>query len=576
MSRFLIFGLLGVAFIAEVAAHGHLSVPQNRGYTKRQDENNAPVAYPLASDFVCRSDPAMPSNMWTTLTAGATSTVQWALEAPHPGDCFLYLSYDADASDTQKKWFKIAQWDKCNYLNLQNLTYTVPSYLPSCEHCILRWEWYALHLRDINIVEFYSQCADVKINGKASGGQLPTPQVTIPGHIPMGATNYRSDTYQPTLTKFTGPPVATIGGAAYDCVKSYDNSCNVAPVTNNPCTISNQRCVTSTTYQACGIGATTTIWGPEQPCQTGLVCYPNTDGAHIYCGYPTADYVPPTTPGSSSSSPSSTPTPATPSPSTPSPSTPTQAPSGVCTEGEQTCTGDSTYHTCSRGVSGNFWSSDQSCQSGLYCVENGAYVYCSREQPKTSSMAATTGKAAVKTVTTGKKAPSTTGKPKASSTTGKPKASSTTGSVPASGGSTQMCYKPDAPNVNGTIYVYADPQANPMCGKGNRKDSRCADGQCCSEKGYCGPIARADGTFWEQTDPWTFKQVTADIATKKYCTNNQGDYRKIPCDQVANYQPDVNSPDEDAGRDPAAEGSANTARTFAAVAIATLFAVSLW
>jgi len=95
MSRIqLIFGLLGLAFFAQVAAHGHMSIPTTRdlSLSKRQDEQNAPVTFPLISDFVCRNYSASPSSQWTTLVAGSTTTIQWAMEAAHPGDCFAYLS----------------------------------------------------------------------------------------------------------------------------------------------------------------------------------------------------------------------------------------------------------------------------------------------------------------------------------------------------------------------------------------------------------------------------------------------------------------------------------------------------
>lgn len=297
MSNTLLLFFIGVIFestlkIAE--AHGHLSLPTVRDYAKTQDLKNAPVAFPLDKEFVCRNLPALSPSQYKTVTAGQTVDMTWGMEAPHPGDCFAYISYDVNKEDTQMKWFKIAQWNDCERLNLQAMKVTIPSYLPSCEHCVLRWEWYALHLRDINIVEFYSQCADIKIIGSSSNNQLPTPQVTIPGHLPMDAQHYRSEFKQPDLIKFTGPPIATIGGSAYSCVSSYDQSCNVAPVTNNPCVISTQRCVTANTYQACGVGETTTVWGAEQSCQAGLVCAPHADGIHIMCTFPSS--VPPPQP----------------------------------------------------------------------------------------------------------------------------------------------------------------------------------------------------------------------------------------------------------------------------------------
>jgi len=200
----------------------------------------------------------------------------------------LLISHDDNdnVADTQKKWFKIASYSQCNLQNVVNLPLNIPSYLPSCDHCILRWEWYALHLQAINIVEFYSQCADVKIVGNPNG-QLPSPQVTIPGHLPMDAKYYRPG-YNSDDLHMTGPPEASVGGADYSCTSTYGNSCLVPSPTNNPCQISTQRCMSNSTYQACGIGSTSTVWGPEQACQTGLVCANNTDGLHIMCTYPSA------------------------------------------------------------------------------------------------------------------------------------------------------------------------------------------------------------------------------------------------------------------------------------------------
>jgi len=412
MSRVqLITGFL-IAFLAQVAAHGHLSVPTSRDYNLRQDQQNAPVSFPLSSDFVCRNYTATPSNLWTTLVAGSSTPMKWAMEAAHPGDCFAYLSYDGESvPDVQKKWFKIAEFGQCNLQNMQTMTLNIPSYLPSCEHCILRWEWYALHLQSIGIVEFYSQCADVKIVGNPNG-QLPSPQVVIPGHLPQDASQYRpgfgSDDFH-----MTGPAIATVGGSSYSCDSTYGSSCVAPSPSKNPCTISTQRCVTSTTYQACGIGATTTVWGPEQSCQTGLVCANHPDGQHIMCTYPSSVSTPTPTPvsvptpspvqvpvpvpvqasttGRTQVAPTPTPVPVsvpTPVPVTPSvPATiPTLPPvSDVCTLRDMRCVGESSYSTCTNSNTGTYWAAVQTCRSGEYCVPNGNTVYCGVSKPSTVS-----------------------------------------------------------------------------------------------------------------------------------------------------------------------------------------------
>ena len=53
-------------------------------------------------DFKAEDEPS------TTVTAGAPLTVEWDLEAKHPGDCSLYISYDDDGGTyaAPKDWIK--------------------------------------------------------------------------------------------------------------------------------------------------------------------------------------------------------------------------------------------------------------------------------------------------------------------------------------------------------------------------------------------------------------------------------------------------------------------------------------
>jgi len=119
------------------------------------------------------------------------------------------MTYDGDAPNTDKKWFKIIQWAKCDDLANKIQTITLPSFLPSSRHAVIRWEMYALHLKGQGIVEYYAACTDVRVQG--TGTVLPTPSYNIPGHLPIAASEYRD--YGETF--ITGPPVATIGGAPY-------------------------------------------------------------------------------------------------------------------------------------------------------------------------------------------------------------------------------------------------------------------------------------------------------------------------------------------------------------------------
>merc|ERR1712187_673198 len=66
----------------------------------------------------------------------------------------------------------------------------LPAALPPCDHCVLRWEWTA-H-QQVSNIEFYVQCADIKIVSNA-GPTKPSTVVAITGlqHLPSTAAGYR-------------------------------------------------------------------------------------------------------------------------------------------------------------------------------------------------------------------------------------------------------------------------------------------------------------------------------------------------------------------------------------------------
>jgi len=143
------------------------------------------------------------------------------------------------------------------------------------------------------------------------------------------------------------------------------------------------------------------------------------------------------------------------------------------------------------------------------------------KQTTTTTTTTTTGKQTTGT-TTGKQT-TTTGVQSSTTTTGVKQTTTTSGSHSTSTGSSEtLCYQPGTPNLNGKM--------TGTCGR-KAPRARCPDGQCCSQWGYCGPIARGDGTYYEYVDG-AEKYVSAEFATQLYCNKTQGDYRKVPCNTI--------------------------------------------
>ena len=93
----------------------------------------------------------------------------------------------------------------------------MPTWLPSTEHAVLRWEW--LSVQQVTNIEFYVGCADIKVVGTT---QAPadflarvSPLVAIRGteHLPSDASAYRK-AYNGEYGQeyLVGPAVATYNG----------------------------------------------------------------------------------------------------------------------------------------------------------------------------------------------------------------------------------------------------------------------------------------------------------------------------------------------------------------------------
>jgi hypothetical protein len=190
---------------ARVRAHGHLLVPQFRRtmaigsqirgyYVYHPFTNHQPHCVQGhcfgPTSFRCKDTAA--DTPHTTLRAGDDLTVSIYFQAFHPGDCSLYLSYDDDKV-APTRWFVLSHHPGCGGAGPSDtslpdgstLTFTIslPPWLPSCAHCVLRWEWTAVHVRSSR--QLYVDCADVAVIGSN-----PEPTASVLARIsPMVVIN---------------------------------------------------------------------------------------------------------------------------------------------------------------------------------------------------------------------------------------------------------------------------------------------------------------------------------------------------------------------------------------------------
>ena len=171
----------------EVAAHGHLLTPDFRRRVAVGSQINGYYVYwPYAefaptciqghcfgaTSFRCKDMAAeVPS---TTLHAGSNLTLSIWFQAWHPGDCSVYLSYDENNKDAPSTWLVLGHYPGCagggdrTLSDGTTLSFNVslPPWLASCAHCVLRWEWSAVH--QPGRPQQYLDCADVKVAGQSS------------------------------------------------------------------------------------------------------------------------------------------------------------------------------------------------------------------------------------------------------------------------------------------------------------------------------------------------------------------------------------------------------------------------
>ena len=175
-------------FFVSVYGHGRITNPSPR--IKNVDGGlNAPIYTCLGPAFKtsltsmrCHDTPA--GNIVGTYNSGDIINLEWIMEAPHPGDCSIWLSYDTNI-DSPLNWIKLKDIPGCLSSNgigtpsgINKYSLKLPEFLPSCEHCVLRWEWYAV--QQVSNVEFYVNCIDIKIISQ-NNCQHPSPTTQING-----------------------------------------------------------------------------------------------------------------------------------------------------------------------------------------------------------------------------------------------------------------------------------------------------------------------------------------------------------------------------------------------------------
>ena len=162
-------------------AHGHLVYPKSRSAEHiKSDVKNWPIAGIPAR---LRREPCVglkPNKVFTALEPGPlTLKLLFPDGANHKGFCNAYL-YDPvkphgklkiGESSNCGRSIKVGGGQKGEDIS-GTMPVTIPQVIP-CDpsHCVLQWEWTAMHMSETNIERFehYDDCADVNIVGAIEG-----------------------------------------------------------------------------------------------------------------------------------------------------------------------------------------------------------------------------------------------------------------------------------------------------------------------------------------------------------------------------------------------------------------------
>ena len=177
-------------FLNQVSGHGRMTFPTPRlkisdgGINAPSYTCIGPIFKSSATSMRCHDSNA--GVVQSVLTAGEIVNFQMTMEAPHPGDCSIWLSYDTDF-DAPLNWIKLKDIPGClsptgldTISGPSTFSFVLPEFLPACDHCVLRWELYGV--QQVSNVEFYINCADVQIiNNINTNCAKPGPTTQING-----------------------------------------------------------------------------------------------------------------------------------------------------------------------------------------------------------------------------------------------------------------------------------------------------------------------------------------------------------------------------------------------------------
>jgi hypothetical protein len=183
MYTFLIFLLLGL----NVNGHGYLSKPVTRDAARASGTiwmQYMPIFDSTSSEFVCRN---LPIGNTLKIKAGDNIIVQQGIHASHPGPCYFYLG-----NELRNEWYKFAEFENCETFMKNDYSLKIPNEAPQCleRGCVLRWEWHALHLRNLNggKIEYYTNCVDIELTSNSKC--KPDVLLKLPGHVPIDPNEY--------------------------------------------------------------------------------------------------------------------------------------------------------------------------------------------------------------------------------------------------------------------------------------------------------------------------------------------------------------------------------------------------